>query len=119
MLGGTVPCEPCASQFRMVVSIWSSRVAARRWHAAEEPGGSATFAEEEKRHDVARAIEAAAAASTPLLSLSWDFQPLRFDQYGAPEESTLDFLVLSELPCGYRSPGTALRRHFRAISYSI
>jgi hypothetical protein len=119
MLGGTIPCEPCASQFRMVVSICFSRVAARRWHAAEEPGGSATLAEEEKRHDLARAIEAAAAASTPLLSLSWDFQPLRFDQYGAPGERTLDLLVLSELPCRYRSPGTALRRLFRAICYRI
>jgi hypothetical protein len=64
------------------VTIRCSRVAARRRHAAEKPGGSATFAEQEKRIDLAKAIAAAAAATgTPVPTLSWDFQPLSFDHW--------------------------------------
>jgi hypothetical protein len=37
--------------------------------------------EQEKRNDLAKAIAAAAAAAgTPVLTLSWDFHPLSFDQ---------------------------------------
>jgi hypothetical protein len=75
------------------VPIRSSRVAARRRHAAETPGESATFVEQEKRNDLAKAIAAAAAAAgTPVPSLSWDSQLLSFDQCGAPGERTLEFL---------------------------
>jgi hypothetical protein len=47
----------------MEVTIRSSCVAARRQHAAEKPGGSATFGEQDKRNDLAKAIAAAAAAA--------------------------------------------------------
>jgi hypothetical protein len=86
----------------MDVTIRTSRVVARRRHAAEKPRGSATFAEQEKRNDLAKAIAAApAAAGTPVPNLSWDFQPLNFDQHGAPGESTLGFLekLPIESPC--------------------
>jgi hypothetical protein len=64
----------------MDVTIRSSRVAASLRHAAEKPGGSAPFAEQEKRNDLAKTMAAAAAAAgTPVPSFSWDFQPLSFD----------------------------------------
>jgi hypothetical protein len=44
-------------------------VAARRRHVAEKPGGSATFSEQEKRNDLAKAIAAAAAAADPRFRL--------------------------------------------------
>jgi hypothetical protein len=67
------------------VTIRSPCVAARRGHAAEKPGGSATFADQEKRNHLAKAIAAAAtAAGTLVPTLSWDLQPLSFDQNGAP-----------------------------------
>jgi hypothetical protein len=52
----------------MDVTIRSSRDAALRRHAAEKPGGSAKFAEQEKRNDLAKAIAAAAAAAQSPLS---------------------------------------------------
>jgi hypothetical protein len=55
----------------MDVTIRSARVADLRRHAAEMSVGSATFAEQEKRNDLAKAIAAAAAAaSAPVLTLS-------------------------------------------------
>jgi hypothetical protein len=73
--------EPVPRNTAMVISIRSSRVAARRRHAAEKLGGSATFSEKEKRNDLAKAIAAAAAAAgNPFPALAWDFQPLSFDQ---------------------------------------
>jgi hypothetical protein len=65
--------DPVPRNTAMDVTIRSSRVAARRRLAAEKPGGSGTF------DDLARAI--AAAAGTPVPTLSWEFQPLSFDQY--------------------------------------
>jgi hypothetical protein len=105
------------------VTLRSSRIAARRRHAAEKPGGSAPFAEQEKRNDLRKAIAAAsAAAATQVPTLSWDFQPLSFDQYAAPGASTLEFLEKLSIRIAeraYCSPGASLRRLFRAISYSI
>jgi hypothetical protein len=81
-LEGLSPSDPVP---RNDVTMRSPRVAARRRHAAEEPGGSATFAEQEKRNHLAKAIAAAAtAAGTLVPALSWDLQPLSFDQNGAP-----------------------------------
>jgi hypothetical protein len=60
---GRHPSNPVPRNTAMDVTIRSSRVAARRRHAAEKPGGSATFAEQEKRNDLAKAIAAAAAAA--------------------------------------------------------
>jgi hypothetical protein len=72
------------------VSIRSSRVAACRRHAAEKPGGSATFSELVKRHDLEKAIATAdPAAVAPVPTLSRDTQPLSFVQYTAPGASTL------------------------------
>jgi hypothetical protein len=104
------------------VTVRSSRVAARRRHAAEKPGGSATFAEQEKRNDPKKAVAAASAAvATQVPTLSWDFQPLSFDQYAAPGANIEFFEKLSIRIAerAYCSPGAALRRLFRAISYSI
>jgi hypothetical protein len=107
----------------MDVTIRSSRAAARRRHAAEKSAGSATFAGQEKHNDLAKAIAAAAAAAaTPAPILSWDFQPLSSDKYGAPGESTLEFLGNLSIRIdvrAYCSPGAALRRLFRVISYSL
>jgi hypothetical protein len=53
-----------------------------------------------KRNNLAKAIVAAAAAAgTTVSTLSWEFHPLSFDQFGAPGESTLEFLekLISEL----------------------
>jgi hypothetical protein len=47
----------------------SPRVLVHRRQAAEKPGGSATFAEQEKRNDLAKGIAAAAAAAGPLSRL--------------------------------------------------
>jgi hypothetical protein len=47
----------------MDVIIRSLSVAARRRHAAEKPGGTATFAGQEKRSDLAKAIAGAAAVA--------------------------------------------------------
>jgi hypothetical protein len=114
------PSDPVPRNTAMDVTIRPSRVAARRRHAAERPGGSARFAEHEKRKNFAKAIAAAAAAAgTPVPTLSWDFQPLSFDQYGAPGESTLEFLEKLSIRIPVRadcSPGAALRRRFRAVS---
>jgi hypothetical protein len=60
------PSDPVPRITVMDVTIRSSRVAARRRHAAEKPGGSATFAEQEKRNGLAKAIVAAAAAAGTL-----------------------------------------------------
>jgi hypothetical protein len=123
MLGGAIPWDPVPRNTAMDVTIRSSRVAARRRHAAEKPGGSATFAEQEKRNDLAKSIAAAAAAAgTPVPTLSCEFHPLSFDLYGAPGESTLEFLEKVSIRIAMRaycSPGTALCRLFRVISYSI
>jgi hypothetical protein len=78
MLGGAIPSDPVPRNTAMV-TIRSSRVAARRRHAAEKPGGSATFAEQEKRNDLAKSIAAAAAAAgTPVPTFLWEFHPLSF-----------------------------------------
>jgi hypothetical protein len=110
------PLDVVPRNTTMDVTIRSSRVAARRRHAAEKPGGSATFAEQETRNDHAKAIAAAAtAAGTPVPTLSWDFQPLSFDQYGAPGESTLEFLENLSIRIAMRaycSSGAALSRLF-------
>jgi hypothetical protein len=102
--------------------IRSSRVAARRRHAAEKPGRSATFAAQAKRNDIAKSIAtAAAAAGTPVPTLSSDFQSLSFDLYGASGEITLEFLEKLSIRIAMRaycSPGAALRRLFRVFSYS-
>jgi hypothetical protein len=107
----------------MDVTIRSSRVAARRRHAAEKPGVSATFAKREKRNNLAKAIAAASAvAGTRVPTLSWEFQPLSLDQYAAPGESTLEFLEKLSIRIAMRaycSRGAAIRRLFRVISYSI
>jgi hypothetical protein len=70
--------------------------------------------------DLAKAIAAAAAlAGTPLPTLSWEFQPLSFDQYCAPGESTLQFLEKLSIRIAMRaycSPGAALRRLLRLIT---
>jgi hypothetical protein len=117
------PSNPVPRNTAIDVTVRSSRVAARRRHAAEKPGGSATFAEQEKRNDLKKAIAAAsAAAATQVPTLSWDFQPLSFDQYAAPGANTLEFLEKLSIRIAeraYCSPGAALRRLFRAISYSI
>jgi hypothetical protein len=74
------PSNPVPRNTAMDVTIRSSRVAASLRHAAEKPGGSAPFAEQEKRNDLAKTMAAAAAAAgTPVPSFSWDFQPLSFD----------------------------------------
>jgi hypothetical protein len=66
------PSNPVARNTAMDVTIRSSRVAARRRHAVGKPGGSATFAEKEKRNDLVKAKAAAAAAEdNPVPSLSW------------------------------------------------
>jgi hypothetical protein len=49
----------------MDVTIRFSHTAARRRHAAENPGGSATFAEQEKRNALVKTIAAGAAAADP------------------------------------------------------
>jgi hypothetical protein len=121
MLGGAIPSNPVPHNTGMDVAIRSLRVAARRWRAAKKPGGSATFAE--KRNDLAKAIAvAAAAAGPPVPTLSWDFQRLSIDQYGTPGAITLDFLEKTSIRVAeraYRSPGAALCRLFRVISYII
>jgi hypothetical protein len=58
----------------------------------------------------------------PQYRLSWEFQPSSFDQYCAPGESTMEFLEKLSIRIAMRaycSPGAALRRLFRVISYSI
>jgi hypothetical protein len=69
------PSDPVPRNTAMDVTIRSSRVAARRRHAAEKPGGSGNF------DDLARAIAAVAGTPTPVPTLSWELQPLSFDQY--------------------------------------
>jgi hypothetical protein len=122
-LGALSPSDPVPRNTAIDVTIRYSCVAARRRHAAEKPGGSATFAEQEKRNDFSKAIaDAATVAVTPVPTVSWEFQPLSFDQYGAPGESTLEFLEKLSIRIAMRSycsPGAALRRLFRAIRYSI
>jgi hypothetical protein len=117
------PSNPERRNTAIDVTVRSSRVAARRRHAAEKPGGSATFAEQEKRNDLKKSIAAAsAAAATQVPTLSWDFQPLSFDQYAAPGANTLEFLEKLSIRIAeraYCSPGAALRGLFRAFSYSI
>jgi hypothetical protein len=107
----------------MNVTIRSSRVAAGRRHAADKPRGSATFSDHVKRNGLAKAIAAsAAAAGTPVATLPWDFQPLSFDQYSASGERTLEFLKklsIRIVECACSSPGAALRRVFRVISYNL
>jgi hypothetical protein len=83
----------------MDVTILSSRVAARRQHAAAKHGGSATFAQEQRNvlaKALAAAADAAAAAGPPVSTFSWDFQLLNFDQHAAPGAST----VCWRLSCG-------------------
>jgi hypothetical protein len=76
----------------MDVTIRSSRVAARQQDAAEKSGESATFAEQETRNELAKAIAAAAAtAGDPVPTLSWDFRPLSLGQYAAPGASISEF----------------------------
>jgi hypothetical protein len=107
------PSDRVPRNTAMYVTSRSLCVAARRRHAAEMPGGSATFAELEKLNDLAKAIAAAAAAAgTPVPTLSWEFQPLSFDQYGVPGESTLEFLENLSIRIAMRaycSPRAALR----------
>jgi hypothetical protein len=56
----------CPRNTAMDDTIRSSRVAACRRLTVEKPGGSATFAEHEKRNDLAKAIAAAATGAAPL-----------------------------------------------------
>jgi hypothetical protein len=85
------PSNPVPRNTAMDVTIPSSSVAAHRRHAVEKPRGSATFAGQERCNDLAKAIAAAAAVTgTPVPTLSWDFQPLGFDQYAAPEARTFE-----------------------------
>jgi hypothetical protein len=79
---------------------------------------------EEKRNNLAKAIPAAAAAEgPPVPTLSWDFQPLSFGQYGAPGEVTslkfLEKVCIRIADSVYCSPSDTLRRFFRVISYRI
>jgi hypothetical protein len=79
----------------------SLHVVGRRRRAAEKPGGSATFAEQEKRNGLAKASAAAAAAeSTPVPTLIMRPPARRFDRYAAPEQLPKSFSrrFLSELP---------------------
>jgi hypothetical protein len=64
---------------------------------------------------------ATAAAGTPFPSLSGEFQPLRFDEYGAHGESALEKVENFSIRIiirAYCSPGAALHRLLRVISYS-
>jgi hypothetical protein len=75
------PSNPVLRNIEMDVTIRSSHVAARRWHVAEKPGGSAKFSELAKRNDLAKALAAVAAAAETLLpTISWGFQPLKLDE---------------------------------------
>jgi hypothetical protein len=56
------PSDAVPRNTAMDVTIRSSRVAARRRHPAEKPGGSATLAAQEKRNDLAKAIAATLVA---------------------------------------------------------
>jgi hypothetical protein len=90
------PSAPVPRNTSMDVTIRSSRVAARWRPAAEKHGGSATFAEQEKRNDLSKAIAAAAAAAhSPLSRIYHGNSSHCFDQYGAPGESTLDVSTLT------------------------
>jgi hypothetical protein len=117
------PSKPAPLNTAMDVIIRSSPVASRRRHAVEKPRRSSSFSEQEKRNDLAKAIAAAAAAvGTPVPTVSWNSRPLRFDQYGAPGESTLENLEKLSIRIAahaYCSPGGDLRRLFRVTSCSI
>jgi hypothetical protein len=112
----------CRAILRYMWAARASCVAARRRHATEKPGSLAKFAEQEKRKDLKKAIAAASAAVATQVPTLSDFQPLSFDQYAAPGANTLEFLEKLSIRIAehaYCSPGAALRRLFRAISYSI
>jgi hypothetical protein len=123
MSQGAIPFEPCTAHYRdgrhhpVFTRCCSSAACGREaWRIGY-------IAEQEKRNDLAKAIAAAAAvADIPVPTSSWDFQLFSFDQYGAPGESTLEFLenffirIAMRAYCG---PSAAPRRRFRVISYSI
>jgi hypothetical protein len=117
------PSNPVPHNTAMDVTIRSSRVAPLRRHAAEKPRGTAPFAEREKRNDLAKAFaSSAAAAGTAVPTLSVQVPPLSFDQYGAPGESTLEFLEKLSIRMAMRaycSPGAVLRRLILVISFRI
>jgi hypothetical protein len=61
------PSNTVPRNIKIDVTIRSSRVSARRRHAAKKPRGSAPFAGLAKRNDLAKATAAAAAAAeTPV-----------------------------------------------------
>jgi hypothetical protein len=117
MLGGAIPVKPCSAQY---CDTCDCPGFVRRCSSA---ACDRKFAEQEKRKDLKKAIAAASAAvATQVPTLSWDFQPLSFDQYAAPGANNLEFLeklAIQIAERAYCSPGAALRRLFRAISYSI
>jgi hypothetical protein len=63
------PSNPVLRNTAMDVTIRSLRVTARRRHAAEKPGGSATFSEQEEHNDLTKA--------TMILRRPVRLQPLR------------------------------------------
>jgi hypothetical protein len=70
------PSDPVPRNTATDDTIGSSRVAAHRRHAAEKPGVSATFVEQEKRNDLVKAIAAAAAATgTPVPTYHGNYSP--------------------------------------------
>jgi hypothetical protein len=68
-LAAPSPSDPVPRNTAMDVTIRSSRVAARRGHAAEKPGGSATPAEQEKRNDLAKPLRLQPLQQAPLSRL--------------------------------------------------
>jgi hypothetical protein len=56
MLAGATPHETVPLNTAMGVTIRSSRVAVRQWHAAKNLGGSAIFAEQENRMTLRRPL---------------------------------------------------------------
>jgi hypothetical protein len=120
MPGCAIRYEPCASHYR----DGRHHPVFTRCCSLAACGGAAWrigyIAEQERRNEATKAIAAAAAAAnTPVPSLKWDFQPLSLDQYGAPRESTLEFLETLSIRTAVRaycSPGAALHRLFRVTS---
>jgi hypothetical protein len=80
--------SPCSTAFDM--NIRSPHQTHRRTHALKTAGGSATHAEASTRAALDKMVESAvAAAGLAVPALSWDFQPVGSDIYGAPGGSTL------------------------------
>jgi hypothetical protein len=94
MLRGTIPFEPRAPQYcdgrhhSFVTRRYFWRPCGREfWKAA-------TFAQQEKWKDLENTIGCSRCGGPLVPTLSWDFQPLRVDQYAAPEASTNEFLEM-------------------------